>query len=229
MEESAKDLKYLNIEVERVRNAPSNLEDLVCGVCKRIPHPFPLVCSSCSVIICQSCKQDHSKCSITNQPTILAEILPIVKNIYRSLIFKCLHFEEGCKAEVKYEKIESHIEWDCLFVKVKCEGCGGEFKRGEEIETHIQECAQIEIVCENCLVSHRRRDANRHSCIREIRKEFTQIIQLQNTKNEQKFEKFSQQHNKELLQQRKPLEEILKQKEKELKKEMLQNFIFEEK
>lgn len=122
--------------------SPSLTSHFICpidfGICRnpiidQCGHTFGRFCLKKSLKV-------YSKCPLTNLPyknPLFSEILALKAFLF-SLEVRCLNFTSGCKWENTLEKLEKHIENECLFVPLKCLFCEKIFIN-KELTNHLLE------------------------------------------------------------------------------------------
>jgi hypothetical protein len=139
-------------------------EAFKCGIC----HYFasnPTQCGECLTYFCIEClekwfetnkktcplrcewKDDHS--IDRNLPFIHSKIKMMCPN--------------DCQEEISPQNLEEHLEEKCTKMKYKCLGLNCTFKNNEdEIQTHVESCECIPIMCKHCYIEYSRTEIENH-------------------------------------------------------------------
>ena len=94
----------------------SAIDLFVCGLCQFIVTPYPLECSACNKLFCESCVQ-----------------------MQRS--WKCPH--QNCQSRMATKKVHRSVQEIMELLNFNCPGCG-QRKRYEAIFNHVKTCERIQ-------------------------------------------------------------------------------------
>lgn len=69
----------------------------------------------------------------------------------------CLQSKRGCSWNGKLKDLKSHINSDCLYIKVQCPSCIKGFAR-KDIEVHYNNCPERVVQCQFCSLPTKKPD-----------------------------------------------------------------------
>lgn len=88
----------------------SALNLFMCGLCNYVVAPYPLQCTQCHVLYCESCigallqwscQQQNCRTSLPPEPMHRG-----LKEILQKMFFNC----PGCKVRYNYENVFDHVQ-----------------------------------------------------------------------------------------------------------------------
>jgi hypothetical protein len=139
-------------------------EAFKCGIC----HFFatnPTQCGECHTYFCIGClekwfetnkKSCPLRCEWKEDHTVDRN-LPF---IHSKLKMKC---PNDCPDHIYPQNLEEHLEEKCTKMKYKCLGLNCPFKDSEEeIQTHVETCEFMPIMCKHCFIEYSRGEIESH-------------------------------------------------------------------
>ena len=152
----------MGLSTERIVNSnASSIEHLLCTICHEILW-HPVTCETCEHSFCEAClsqwferkQQCPNNCEYrkrTRSPPLLVQLLSSLKVI-------CKNSPNGCSEIVPYELLEKH-EQACGYEMKNCQGCLQRLLK-KDVNQHELQCGRVEILCNNCHVTYRRREGH---------------------------------------------------------------------
>eukprot|EP01022_Parablepharisma_sp_SALTPOND_P025444 TRINITY_DN593_c0_g1_i1.p1 TRINITY_DN593_c0_g1~~TRINITY_DN593_c0_g1_i1.p1 ORF type:complete len:940 (+),score=38.03 TRINITY_DN593_c0_g1_i1:4351-7170(+) len=153
------------IEVSRLDGTPEDLvEDLLCGICKRIIVKGEL-CHSCMQIFCGPCITSYNakngKCPQDHE-YVKKVLIPLQERLLKKLRIKCKNLPNGCEDILTYNDLEEH-ESTCGYqlVTCTCAGCTKQILKKAQAE-HLAVCPHYILDCKFCGKKFKRLEIQNH-------------------------------------------------------------------
>ena len=129
--------------------------DMICFCCKDLASE-PTACKKCKTMCCQNCFDEYLSHNNGNCPKGCTSgvkggtVIQKTKKLLKSLNFKCLFVNFGCRREIAYEQLVPHIS-SCQFRCVECNECG-QLITITQCTMHAKSCKSnaAEINCKQC-------------------------------------------------------------------------------
>ncbi|CAF4080939.1 unnamed protein product, partial [Rotaria sordida] len=138
-----------------------NIDHLECPICHEIFWK-PVACQSCETSFCSVCIHqwlvDHpAQCPNRCKTYIQRKCPPILAKLLAELQIACFYESNGCNQVLSYEALDKH-EIECSYQYQQCSGCQTNILK-KNFDNHQNNCASIEVTCENCKLVYKRADA----------------------------------------------------------------------
>jgi NACalpha-BTF3-like transcription factor len=166
--------------VEKVTN------DYLCPICQGLLQNAVVDC--CGHAYCVECFQRNlemsNKCPKSNLVLNSRMYVPNLnlQNIIKEMQVYCTMKIKGCEWEDKLDKLKTHVEEDCLFVRIRCKNSGcTKFELASAMKEHEEICSYGVIKCLECALAFLRKDFQHHQttcpekvvqCVYECGKEY---------------------------------------------------------
>jgi len=138
-------------------------EELVCGICKNIPHYSCMVQHKCAAIFCLICaetwKREKEECPICRgdwpegKSKTVSEKNKAFLRMIMKLTIKCTNPPSRtakCLWVGKWEELDSHLK-ECEWKKIKCPLDCGVIESMCDMEEHLtKDCLMRKIQCPDC-------------------------------------------------------------------------------
>eukprot|EP00347_Sterkiella_histriomuscorum_P008217 403345930 len=158
------------LSCDRVVNQASLKEELKCRICFGVLRD-PQECKNCENCFCLSCLEEWFKSNYicpmkcSQEPDFKSKAHKIIRNMLSELVICCQFQEFGCQAQISYDKLEDHENFECEFEMLECnakeQGCDVRLKR-KEMTTHKIICTYMPTQCDFCKLMVKRKEIQAH-------------------------------------------------------------------